>query len=79
MGQKKIHIKIPGFTADASLSRTIRSYLRFATAPSSTHGGEVIPQQTRDYCFYTSRFGYICCHCTPEDGCACDFPGKTQF
>ena len=71
-------MKIPGFAADASLGRTMTTYLLAVAASSSISGGGVIPQQTHDFCFLTHA-GYICCHCTPQDGCSCHSPGMTEF
>lgn len=80
MDQKEIHMKIPGFTGDASLSVTVSGYLRVATARYSTRGSQVVPQQRHDYCFYAGPYwGYICCSCTPDEGCSCRSPGETQF
>jgi hypothetical protein len=71
-------MKIPRFTADASLNITNRSYLRVATDRFLTGDGEIVPQQTHDYCFFTGQY-YVCCHCTPDDGCACRSPKQIQF
>jgi hypothetical protein len=80
MEKNKIYMKIPGFTADASLGKANMGYLRVATSRSSTRSGEVVPQQTHAYCFYGGHYaGYICCICTPQDGCTCRSPGETQF
>lgn len=80
MDQTEIHMNIPGFTADVILSRTIGSYRRSATAPYLARGGQIVPQQRHDYCFYAGpQDGYICCSCTPDEGCSCRQPGETQF
>jgi hypothetical protein len=80
MDNKRIQMTIPGFTADVSLlHRRIRGYVCVASAPSSTGDGVVPQQQMRCSCFYSHSQGWICCCCTPHQGCDCRPAGQTMF
>ena len=80
MEEKQIQVSIPGFTADTSLSGTIGGWLGVATVSFSTRRAEVVPQQRRSLgCFYTHSQGWVCCYCTPHEGCTCSSWGETMF
>lgn len=59
MEATQIETRVPGFTADASLSSTIGGWYGVAALSFSTRGAEVVPQQRRSLgCFiHTARGG----------------------
>ena len=80
METKETRLNVPGFTADAALIMTKAAYVGVATSLFSTSGGAVVPQQRRSLgCFYTHSQGWVCCYCTPDEGCTCGPWGETMF